>query len=307
MKRQNTENITSKRKSKKSKKSTEELKAIAEPEVQQSINSQEIVLEDTEIPEPSNEHVTNLNEQEISLDFEEDESAPIEKKEESEPDYTVLFSKSAEKSERKSKKNNFSDFFMTKSEIIITLAPSLLLKPEDGIYETLNGMLLKFVPQLHGVVLTYSNVEFVSQYGRILYDYPQVQFKTSAEFLIWRPKRGLTLEGMINIQSPGHIGILLYDTFNVTIPKANIPSGLYEWVEFETPGIEQEDTTEQDEEEILDASPENDASKQAEPKATQGNKSYAKTQTITQTGQWVDKLTRKAIGNNGYLEFKVTE
>ncbi|OMJ18331.1 DNA-directed RNA polymerase I subunit rpa43 [Smittium culicis] len=80
---------------------------------------------------------------------------------------------------------------------------------------------------------------YESSFGKVMYDYPYLLFEVSAEFLVWRPLRGLRLRGVVNIQSQSHIGILIYNIFNASIPRKNIDKAKYMWVEFEEPIIEE--------------------------------------------------------------------
>ncbi|OMJ09007.1 DNA-directed RNA polymerase I subunit RPA43 [Smittium culicis] len=132
-----------------------------------------------------------------------------------------------------------SDFVNIRGKLLITLPPLLLQKPDQGVYETLNGMLLKYIPQLSGVLVSFSQVRYESSFGKLMYDYPYLLFEVSAEFLVWRPLRGLRLRGVVNIQSQSHIGILVYNIFNASIPRKNIDKAKYMWVEFEEPIIEE--------------------------------------------------------------------
>ncbi|OLY83256.1 DNA-directed RNA polymerase I subunit RPA43 [Smittium mucronatum] len=240
-----------------------------------------------------------------------------------------------------------SDFFNVKSKITITLAPVLLLKPETGVYETLNAMLLKYIPQLSGVLIAYNEVKYEAKYGKIMYDYPNLLFDVVAEFLIWRPMRGLVLRGAINIQSPAHIGILLYNTFNATIPKKCIDKRLYKWVEYEQPILQDVPETPTDTNDLLPTSEpekitvktqvsdsssesdsENDDSTVPSTEKISSNTDEQsedividnptspkpdqdthepKRKIITHTGEWVNISTNKSIGSEGYIDFVVSE
>lgn len=98
------------------------------------------------------------------------------------------------------------------------------------------------------------------------------------------------LVGRINLQSEDHIGLLIYGTFNASIPKSRIPSSTYEWK------INEEETTKEEEE----ADEEEESAESTEP--------VLEERTRTQYGEWISKSTGAGIGGeDGTLEFNVME
>lgn len=89
------------------------------------------------------------------------------------------------------------------------------------------------------------------------------------------------LVGRINLQSEDHIGLLIYGTFNASIPKSHIPSN-YEWKMNEDDEVEEDDTEEETE--------------------------NAVERKRTQYGEWVNNITGLSVGgDDGTLEFNVVE
>lgn len=91
----------------------------------------------------------------------------------------------------------------------------------------------------------------------------------------------IEIVGRINLQSQDHIGMLIYGTFNASIPKAHIPSNRYEW------RVSEE-----------------------EAKPFVGNQDGEDTdkRKRSQYGEWIDKQTGDAVGGkNGIVEFDVVE
>ncbi|PVG02499.1 hypothetical protein CPB86DRAFT_870349 [Serendipita vermifera] len=68
-----------------------------------------------------------------------------------------------------------------------------------------------------------------------LVDSPFARVDISFTATVWSPKVGSKLRGKINICSPDHIGLLVHQTFNASIPRHHIPS--HEW-EFEYGALE---------------------------------------------------------------------
>ncbi|GAA5799112.1 hypothetical protein EDC94DRAFT_608652 [Helicostylum pulchrum] len=174
-------------------------------------------------------------------------------------------------------------------KLYIHLAPMWSGKTTEGVNEQLNAFLMKYVPEVDGIVLAHSDVQFDVEKGKILYDSPFCHFFITAKFLVWKPKRGTKLVGRINLQSEDHIGLLIYGTFNASIPKSRIPSSTFEWkINEETIEEESNDTESEESDEA------------AEP--------VSEERTRTQYGEWISKETGAGIGGeDGTLEFNVMD
>lgn len=92
-----------------------------------------------------------------------------------------------------------------------------------------------------GVVISYSNIRFLQKMGRIMYDCPFLHIDITAQFISFSPKVGSSLGftatvtlisqcivGVVNKQSPDHVGLLIYDIFNGSIPSHHL-TAKYEW------------------------------------------------------------------------------
>ncbi|KAJ1646236.1 hypothetical protein LPJ64_002255 [Coemansia asiatica] len=212
-----------------------------------------------------------------------------------------------------------SSFVECTTRLTVTLAPVYSRDFMAGVHETLNNMLLRFVPQIRGVVLSYSKVKVLTDSALISNDSPYGQLEISARLMLWRPISGMTLEGVINVQSPDHIGMLLWDTFNASIPASFIPKDKYEWRPFSDEEIasrvvpisqkdESEETTDNDDNNSIDQAISKEGSEYSDaeqsdaaavPLDISGNK-YG-------SGEWVFKGTSQSIGANGALEFVVVD
>lgn len=159
----------------------------------------------------------------------------------------------------------------------------------EGVNEQLNAFLMKYVPEVDGIVLAHSDVKFDTDKGRVLYDSPFCHFFITVKLLVWKPKRGTKLVGRINLQSEDHIGLLIYGTFNASIPKSRIPASTYEWK------INEEEAVEEAVEEDADGEETSAVSESEE-------------RTRTQYGEWINKATGAGIGGeDGTLEFNVMD
>ncbi|KAJ2008232.1 hypothetical protein GGI04_001220 [Coemansia thaxteri] len=199
------------------------------------------------------------------------------------------------------KPNTGSSFTESTVRMTVTLAPMYSGDFLAGVHEALNNMLLHYVPQVRGVVLSYSKVKPRNDTALMVHDSPYGQLEISARLLLWRPMSGMTLKGQINVQSPDHIGMLLWDTFNASIPASFIPKDKYEWRPFNDDEIaaralpaNQTDTAGADEEQ----EGKGDADVPSSPH--QGCFKYG-------SGEWVAIGTSQCVGTDSFLEFVIVD
>ncbi|KAJ2812178.1 hypothetical protein H4S07_001578 [Coemansia furcata] len=210
-----------------------------------------------------------------------------------------------------------SSFTECTAKLTVTLAPMYSCDHLAGIHEALNNMLLHYVPQVRGVVLAYSKVKPRSDTALMFFDSPYGQLEVSARLLLWRPIAGMTLKGQINVQSPDHIGMLLWDTFNASIPASFIPKDKYEWRPFNDdeiaaralPTYNQTDAV--GDGELEDESGNNSEADVAMP-VLGGNDGDVPASPFTSgnrygSGEWVVKGTSQSVGSEGCLEFVVVD
>ena len=133
-----------------------------------------------------------------------------------------------------------SPFHIQTSTQYLPLAPVSQRHPLEGFCaEHLSPLLLQYHPPFHGIVLSYSNVRISENpYGD---DGPTVNLKSvdeygvswawvTADFVLFKPMRGATLEGYVNLQNEGHIGIVCWNLFNASIERARLPKD-WQWVQ----------------------------------------------------------------------------
>jgi DNA-directed RNA polymerase I subunit RPA43 len=145
-----------------------------------------------------------------------------------------------------------SPFQLITSTLYLPLSP-ISISPTHALssllVEHVSPLLLTYYPPLRGIILAYSNPSISScppstssppsksqdlnpqpltlattanEYG-VLYVY------LTATFLIFRPERGQTLEGWINVQSEGFLGAVVFNLFSVGIERSRLPAG-WKWV-----------------------------------------------------------------------------
>ncbi|KFQ18551.1 DNA-directed RNA polymerase I subunit RPA43, partial [Merops nubicus] len=76
-----------------------------------------------------------------------------------------------------------------------------------------------FSSSLQGVPVAYDNIKVVGELGDIYDDQGFIHLNIEADFVIFSPKKGKKLVGVINKVAPSHIGCLIHGCFNASIPK----------------------------------------------------------------------------------------
>jgi hypothetical protein len=102
------------------------------------------------------------------------------------------------------------------------LSPSYLAQPMEGVREQLNRSMLKYVEQLGGVLLTYSDLRLQQPLGRIAFDAPEIHIRVQFKATYFAPKVGDIIDGTVSRIGGDHIAILVSGVFNASIA---LPSG----------------------------------------------------------------------------------
>jgi len=106
---------------------------------------------------------------------------------------------------------------------------------ERGVREMLDSLIMRYTPSLQSVLLSYSHLTFPDPFGAtaptaaIIGDNPFSVVDVRFEAGVWKPEVGMKLVGTHSLSSPSHISLLLYKTFNVSIPISHIPTEHYEF------------------------------------------------------------------------------
>lgn len=98
--------------------------------------------------------------------------------------------------------------------------------PINGLQKDhLDPLVMSYYEPVGGVIIAYSNIRFESDKARIVAESPFAHVWVTVDFLVWAPKKGSVLQGWVNLQSASHVGLLVENTWNVSIPKEKIPAG----------------------------------------------------------------------------------
>lgn len=129
--------------------------------------------------------------------------------------------------------------------------------------EYLDPMLNRYSPKFRGVLLAYKNVNLSEAPRRADPEDPPTDETPvvlesvecyappfawlTADLHLFVPSRGAWMEGVINLQSEGHIGVVCFDKFNASISRRSLPRG-WAWVDQpeEEVVVEEEPAAEED-------------------------------------------------------------
>ncbi|NWU96142.1 RPA43 polymerase, partial [Upupa epops] len=101
----------------------------------------------------------------------------------------------------------------------VALPPRYLSRKRSGICAQLDSELLRYSESFQGVPVAYDNIKVVGELGDIYDDQGFIHLNIEADFIIFSPKKGKKLVGVINKVAPSHIGCLIHGCFNASIPK----------------------------------------------------------------------------------------
>lgn len=140
-----------------------------------------------------------------------------------------------------SKDEPSSPFHVQSASLYLPLAPVSQNYPLEGICaEHLSPLLLTFYPPLEGVVLSYNNVRLSeAPHGedeskelllQNIDEYAVSYCWVTATFLLFKPSPSVELEGYVNLQNQGHLGVVCWNLFNASIEAKRLPKG-WKWVD----------------------------------------------------------------------------
>ena len=136
-----------------------------------------------------------------------------------------------------------SPFHLQTSSLYLPLSPIAQLHPLQGLCaEHLSPLILTYYPPFHGIILSYSNARLSEDVRRpkaggigekvlakSIDEYAVSFVWVTADFVIFKPQRGGWIEGWINLQNEGHLGLVCWNLFNASIDRSRLPKE-WKWV-----------------------------------------------------------------------------
>ncbi|WWD22458.1 hypothetical protein CI109_106949 [Kwoniella shandongensis] len=137
--------------------------------------------------------------------------------------------KSKSSSSSSSSKSDKSPFEHRLSRMRLSIAPKFGADVMSGVREKLDGMIMRYVSQMGGVLLAHWEHSFVDDTTKIMNECPFNIIEVEFHSILWAPKIGQKLYGTHSLSSPSHLSLLFSKTFNVSIPLQHIPTDFYEF------------------------------------------------------------------------------
>jgi len=125
-----------------------------------------------------------------------------------------------------------SPFRIAKLESTMSLSPAYIGRAHLGASELLNDRLLKYDSRFGGVMLSYSNLRVEDGFGMVFEDCPEIRYRFKYRALLFMASKGSRLTGRINQVSAGHISLLVFGAFPVSIIRERLKSR-YEYKDLE--------------------------------------------------------------------------
>ena len=229
----------------KSKKHKVKVEAIESDQETRKSKSKKHRHQPVEVPESEEEAKVHKSKKHRSLPDRTATSSPV-------PVSEVRTKKSKSKKHKSSSQTlettpkQYSPFCTQTSSLYLPLAPISQKSALEGLCaEHLSPLILTYYPPFSGVILSYSNPRLSeTAFGN---DGPKTLLKNideyavswawvTAEFLLFKPDKGAWLEGYVNLQNEGHLGVVCWNLFNASIERKRMPKD-WKWI-----GVEGEES-----------------------------------------------------------------
>lgn len=212
-------------------------------------------------------------------------------------------------------------FFTQTVSQYLPLFPQGMIEPIEGYAEQhLRPLLNRYVPAFRGVLLAYRNPRIGEAPGKgsltensefeetalleSVDEYAVGLAWLTVEADLFCPKRGSWMEGTLNLQSEGFIGVICFDMFNASIEASRLPSG-WKWVDLlsgsKDKGKRQNGKIDAEAELPTTDATQDESQDEAQDEA-QDEKEDDGTNQAHSTGYWVDESGSKI---NGKLRFRI--
>ena len=148
---------------------------------------------------------------------------------------------------RRSLLEQHSPFMKQTTSFYLALSPCTQHFPLEGLCaEHISPLLLTYFPPLKGILLSYEHPRISEQpsgdvqvnssddntaiLSQSINEYGVTFIWLTAEFTIFRPRKGTFLEGVVNVQNESMLGLVCYNYFNAMIERDKLPKD-WKWVD----------------------------------------------------------------------------
>ncbi|KAI4231154.1 MAG: hypothetical protein LQ349_005792 [Xanthoria aureola] len=135
-----------------------------------------------------------------------------------------------------------SPFHQQTASLYLPLPPIAQSQPLQGICaEHLSPLILTYYSPLRGVIISFHNARLSTDpqqdpsgrdepvLAQAIDEYAALHVWVVVDFLLFRPQRGDAIEGWINLQNEGNIGLVCWNFFNATIERKRLPKE-WKWI-----------------------------------------------------------------------------
>ena len=106
---------------------------------------------------------------------------------------------------------------VAEAKLWLQIAPAYLGDVDLGIREQLNASLLQHVSALNGAVLAYDSLKLLDGLGCIRNDLPHLHLPVSLRILVFSPRVGDVLLGVVRRQGTDHTALLVHGMFSAAV------------------------------------------------------------------------------------------
>ena len=131
-----------------------------------------------------------------------------------------------------------SPFWTESRSFYLPLPPIASLYPLQGFCaQHFSPLILTYYRPMKGVILAYENQRLERHpvadssgqlslaLSRSVDEYAATFAWVTTDFLVYRPKPGMLVEGYVTVQNEGHLGLLCLNMFNASIVRERLPKG----------------------------------------------------------------------------------
>eukprot|EP01124_Arcella_intermedia_P024074 TRINITY_DN3981_c0_g1_i1.p1 TRINITY_DN3981_c0_g1~~TRINITY_DN3981_c0_g1_i1.p1 ORF type:complete len:349 (-),score=113.44 TRINITY_DN3981_c0_g1_i1:26-1072(-) len=106
----------------------------------------------------------------------------------------------------------------------VSLWPSSLNDLTVYLNTELSRHLMKFVPSLGGVLLSWSNLRLLEPSAHIFWERPEIHLKIGLSVVVFSPDVGDELVGTVTSKGTDYISLLVYSTWHATLKSSEVPN-----------------------------------------------------------------------------------
>ncbi|KAH7025707.1 uncharacterized protein B0I36DRAFT_328953 [Microdochium trichocladiopsis] len=204
-------------------------------------------------------------------------------------------------------------FYTQTVSLYLPLYPAGMTEPLEGYADQhLKQLVNRYVPDLKGILLAYRNPRLGERPGakslteqsgmedvallESIAEYAVGYGWFTAEVDIFRPTRGAWMEGKINLQSEGFVGVICFDMFNASIEASRLPQG-WRWVDMMSSSSSASGKKGASSKPASDPFDEDENDNN-----DKDQEQVQETEQLHQTGYWVDATGARVTGN---LPFRI--